>query len=119
LSTDHRESQVTDVHADHTDDGKTLELALGDILSVALPVNMTTGFRWELMDADPEHLSLLGQEVTGAPADQAIGAGGSTAIFRVIATAPGSSQLIIKLWQGHEKDEDVATFQLRLAVREE
>ncbi|MDC2959285.1 protease inhibitor I42 family protein [Streptomyces gilvifuscus] len=110
---------MTEVHADHTDDGKTLELAVGDLLSVALPVNMTTGFRWELMDSDPDCLSLLGQEVTGAPAGQAIGAGGSTAVFRFIATAPGPSQLDIKLWQGHEKDEGVAKFQLRLAVREE
>jgi predicted secreted protein len=110
---------VTDVHADHTDDGQTLELAVGDTLTVELPVNMTTGFRWDLAHADPDHLTLLAHEVTSAPAGQAIGAGGSTAVFRLSAVAPGSSGLVIKLWQGHERDEDVTTYQLRLAVRDE
>ncbi len=110
---------MTDVHADHTDDGKTLELGAGDTLSVTLPVNMTTGFHWDLAHADPEHISLLDHEVTSAPTGQAIGAGGSTAVFRFATTGPGATRLVIKLWQGHEKDEDVVKFQLHLVIRNE
>ncbi|MGX1757209.1 protease inhibitor I42 family protein [Streptomyces lydicus] len=107
---------MVEVHADHTDDGKTLGLHVGDTLVVTLPVNMTTGYRWTVSSLDDSRLTLAEETITAPPTGQAVGAGGSTAVFRFLTEAPGASHLAIKLWRGYEADEDVVHYRLALNI---
>ena len=56
-----------------------VQLHVGQTLTITLPSNPTTGFRWEVADAAPGVLRSLGPEVYEAPEDVGlVGAGGQS-----------------------------------------
>lgn len=82
----------TVTQADH---GKTIDVAKGDSISIQLPENPTTGYRWKLDEHDPkalEPMQAAGFEVTSP----AIGGGGGRT-FRFVANAPGVSTVGMNL----------------------
>ena len=109
---------MPEVRVDHTHDGKTVPIHVGDVLVVALPVNMLTGLHWEVASYDQS--SLNRPEVIVKPPDpsQAMGAGGTVAVFRfsVAATATAPAQLVFELRGGKGPAEQV--YQITLDIKE-
>ncbi|PGH52097.1 hypothetical protein CRI70_03000 [Streptomyces sp. Ru87] len=104
---------------DHTDEGRTVELHVGDVLVVTLPVNMLTGLRWVVDSYDRRSLALVGETVAPPPPGGALGAGGTVAVFRfrTDAPAPAPSRLVLGLRRGAGPDEDVQQYGLLLDIR--
>jgi inhibitor of cysteine peptidase len=65
-----REVQRTDA-----DNGKTIELKKGQVLSITLAANPTTGYTWEVVEGDEKVVRQLG-EIEFKPESEAVGAGG-------------------------------------------
>jgi len=108
---------MREVLVDHTFDGKTVSLDVGDVLVVTLPVNMLTGLHWVVASYDQSILSRRGETVVPPQPGGAMGAGGTMAVFRFLAVAPGLATLILELRHGNEPDRDVQKYQLRVEVK--
>lgn len=73
------------------DDGAQVDLEVGDTLTIRLPENPTTGFRWEIEPLDSAVLELEDDsfDLVSKPS---IGSGGTRA-FTLRATSLGSSRI--------------------------
>jgi len=84
--------------ADH---GKTVDLKKGDALTIRLPENPTTGYRWSLDEHDASAL-----EPTAGPgfesSGSAVGAGGGRTLS-FLAKTPGEYSLALNLRRPWEK----------------
>lgn len=92
------------------DNGKSIELSRGQKLSIRLPENPTTGFRWEIESAQvvtPQVEVVTFESSSYAPAaDGGMGGGGErTLVFRV--ANPGTTRLQMKLWQPWEGNHSI------------
>ncbi|WP_331722288.1 protease inhibitor I42 family protein [Streptomyces canus] len=109
---------MPEVRVDHTDDGKTITLQVGDVLVVTLPVNMLTGLHWEVASYDQSSLNRPEVVVEPPESGGAMGAGGTVAVFRfpVMATTTAPAQLVLELRGGKGPAEQV--YQLTLDIEE-
>ncbi len=108
-----------EVNVDEKDDGSQVELEQGQILVVTLESNPTTGYSWQVVEAQGSILEQMGeaefkQSDTGEP--PLVGAGGWE-IFRFKAISAG--QMTLKLayrrpWE--EGVEPLKTFSIQVAV---
>lgn len=98
------------------DAGKSVEVASGALLSVALEANPTTGYTWEVAAIDENVIKLEGEPDYAVGSDL-IGAGGvMTLHFR--AGKPGQTSLKLVYHQPWEKDQPPAeTFEVSVTVR--
>lgn len=81
------------------DNGRTVELGAGDVVTVRLKENPTTGYRWAIENAGA--LESIGDDFEGGGG--AIGAGG-TRVLQFRASRAGSHELRMKNWQEWEGD---------------
>ena len=105
------------------DSGKTLEIRSGDTLSIQLPENPTTGYRWAMQTPDDQNseqnldpnLELLSSEFS--PQSAGVGASGQrTFTFR--AKSPGTAHLQLKEWRAWEGDRSILNrFELTVEVK--
>ncbi|MFM9700051.1 protease inhibitor I42 family protein [Streptomyces europaeiscabiei] len=111
---------MPEVAVDHTDEGRTVGLHVGDVLVVTLPVNMLTGLHWETASYDQRSLALIEETVIPPPSGGALGAGGTVAVFRfrTVAPAPALSRLVLDLRRGREPDEEEQKYRLLLDIKE-
>ena len=97
-----------------SDKGRTLDIRVGDAVSVRLSENATTGYRWAI---DQNDESLV--EVTGsAPLynSDAIGSGGEIA-FDFKAKKAGAAIVVLKNWRQWEGDSSVTDrFEFKLNI---
>lgn len=98
------------------DNGRALDLRVGDTVAVRLPGNPTTGYQWELAEADEAIIRQLGEpEVT--PASSALGRGGTIALrFETV----GAGQTTLRLIYRRPFEPDAApaqSFEVSIAVR--
>jgi len=104
---------------DASDSGSQIELAVGDIFTVELESNPSTGFQWVLADnSNDTVLQMQAQEyVTGNAGDLPLpGAGGKEVLtFKALATGETNVSLeYSRPWEGGEKA--VQTFELAVTV---
>jgi inhibitor of cysteine peptidase len=92
------------------DNGKTVEVHVGDAVALRLHENASTGYRWAFDDLDTKLVSA--QEGTYLRRTDAVGSGGDMQ-WTVDAKAPGTAPLRLKLWRQWEGD---ASIQKRFAV---
>lgn len=76
------------------DDGKTIAVHTGQTLVVALGVNLSTGFQWEVQAADPAILVLQAEPEYSGGIPGIIGSGG-TQRFRLAVVGPGRCRLTL------------------------
>lgn len=88
-----------------TNANQTVELAVGDLLSITLPENPTTGYRWAIQTIDDRLLEL--QTSTYAPALTTGMGGGGQHCFVFQAKAVGTSLLELKEWRDWEGDASI------------
>lgn len=98
-----------------SDDGRTVDIYLGESVRIDLPENATTGYRWAIDRYDEEFIEALATESRYAA--NAVGSGGEiTFIFRGKKT--GTGEIVLKHWRHWEGDLSVtARFCIRLNVR--
>jgi inhibitor of cysteine peptidase len=97
------------------DRGSSVELAVGDVIEVALDSNPSTGYDWHL-DALDETVVAVAGEPRHEPADGGLGAGGVTT-WRFEAVAPGVTDLRLVYDRVWEAAPPEATFEVAVRVR--
>jgi inhibitor of cysteine peptidase len=91
-------------------DGQRVALAISETAELRLPENATTGYRWQLADADASVVAV--EEAPGAYPGGAVGSGG-TAIFHVTGRAAGSAEVSFacrRAWEDADKAADRFSF---------
>jgi inhibitor of cysteine peptidase len=99
--------------ADH---GKTVEVQKGDSITIKLPENPTTGYRWSLDEHDPSALEPV-ETPSFEAASRAIGGGGGRT-FTFIAKAPGQSAVGLNLrrvWEDEKLPQK--NFRVNIEIR--
>ena len=98
-----------------TDNDRTIDIRLGELVRISLPENATTGYRWVIDRYEEEFIEALATE-PHYTAD-AIGSGGEVA-FTFRARKVGIGEIVLKHWRHWEGDASVtARFRVRLHVR--
>jgi inhibitor of cysteine peptidase len=112
---DHEHPRPTMLLIGESDNGRTLDIGLGESVRVSLPENATTGYRWTIDRYDESVIEAIASE-TGYPA-RALGSGGEVAfIFK--GKRIGTGEIVLKHWRHWEGESSVtARFQVRLNVR--
>jgi len=98
------------------DDGKSVELKVGQELLVSLESNPTTGYAWEAVDLEGGVLRQVG-DWDFEPQSEAMGSGGVQTI-RLKASETGSMELKLVHHRSWEKDvEPLGTFSIQVTVK--
>ena len=110
------------VSVDDSYNGKEVEINVGDLLTVSLESNPTTGFRWELAEiSDTTVLELVENKYeagSGAKQNPPVAGAGGKEIWTFKALEEGTTKLTMEYsrpWKGGEKA--VNTFVLTVAVK--
>lgn len=87
------------------DHDRTVTVHVGQPVTVSLPENASTGYRWAPADSDPRFVTVQ----AGAPRypSGAVGSGGRTE-WVLTPIAPGETSVALKLWRSWEGDASVA-----------
>jgi inhibitor of cysteine peptidase len=99
------------------DNGKTVDLRVGDEVVLRLPENASTGYRWTVDAADGNLVDV--KEGKYLAASNALGSGGE-AQWIVHAKAAGATEIKLKCWHSWEGERSVIErfeFTLRIAPR--
>ncbi|MEO4047373.1 protease inhibitor I42 family protein [Pseudomonas sp. CAU 1711] len=72
-----------------------MQLRQGQSLTITLPSNPTTGFRWVVADAAPGVLRSLGPEVYMTPEEAGLVGAGGQSVWRYQAYQTGSGRLLM------------------------
>jgi inhibitor of cysteine peptidase len=94
--------------------GGTLAAKVGDTLTVEVPENPTTGFRWAPANLDTSIVELRTDEFRPG-GNTAVGAGG-VRVFQFIVKAPGRTRLQLKLARAWEPGASSTLFEVSLDV---
>lgn len=87
--------QATEINIDSKQCGTNQALKAGDILTLSLSANPTTGYAWQVVQI-PAQLNITG-EAAYHPDSSMIGSGGTTIYrFGIIATGKGKLSLVYK-----------------------
>ena len=109
-------SQTSARQLTEADNGRLIELNVGDTLEITLPGNPTTGFQWEVSAIDSAILRQVG-EPEFEPLSNAVGSGGNVTLrFEAV----GTGQTVLKLVHHRPFEENVPptqTFEVTVTVR--
>ena len=95
--------------------GQVLTLNQGDLLSLSIEGNTSTGYIWEIEEVDSSVLALKG-EPDYRSSSRLTGAGG-TYTFTFEAAAPGNTTLRLKYYRSFENDvPPIKTFTVTVTV---
>ena len=98
-----------------TDNDRTVDARLGDVVQVSLPENATTGYRWTIDRYDEDIIEAIGSEPrypTGR-----VASGGEIA-FTFTSKKAGIGEIALKHWRHWEGDRSViGRFRVRLNVQ--
>ena len=106
-----------EVKLDMADNGRQIEVEVGQILAISLESNPTTGFGWELVELEDPILQLMGEaEFQPSESNEIVGAGGTeTFRFEVVSTGQTTLTLVYRRsWE--EGVEPLGTFRLNIIV---
>lgn len=90
--------------ADEADNGGTILLRAGQTMTLRLPENPSTGYRWSLEPYDEAMIAV--EDGPFRARAGAVGAGGETS-WNVTAKSPGTTTLGLKLWRPWEGDASI------------
>ena len=87
------------------DNGKSVTVRQGDVVSIQLEENPTTGFQWAVDHLDAETLELTSSDYT-RPSSAVMGSGGERT-FSLTAKKPGTAPVALKLWREWQGESSV------------
>jgi inhibitor of cysteine peptidase len=100
-----------------SDHDTSVEVQKGDSVTVQLPENPTTGYRWSLDQIDQSALEPT-KEPSFEAAGLAVGAGGGRT-FTFVAKTPGESDLALNLRRPWEDKESARrSFRVKIQIHE-
>jgi inhibitor of cysteine peptidase len=106
-----------EVHLTVADNGSMIELKEGQVVSITLEANPTTGYTWEIVEPLNEHVMRQVGEIEFKPESEAIGAGG-VQIIRLEVVNAGQTALKLVYHRPWETDvEPLETFSLQVVAR--
>lgn len=73
------------------DNGRNIKLNVDTVLVIALPINPSTGYKWEIEDLDEHLLEMTRDDILDTPSSKS--GEGKTEFFRLWAIAPGTTTL--------------------------
>jgi len=92
-------------------------LQVGQALTLTLPSNPSTGYRWRVENPAANVLQSLGPEVYSAPEEDVVGSAG-VSTWRYQASSTGDAQLVLVYQQPWAADvAPVQTFDCKIIVR--
>ncbi|MBK4993373.1 protease inhibitor I42 family protein [Pseudomonas sp. S37] len=95
-----------------------IRLQIGQPLTLSLPSNPSTGYRWHVENPAATVLNSLGPEVYSAPEEEEMVGSAGVSTWRYQATNVGTSQLVLVYQQPWAKDvAPVQTFECKVIVR--
>ena len=104
---------ITLTRAEH---GKSIEAQVGDLITVSLNENPTTGFRWAIDESDDDVVALSSSEYAVTPRSR-VGRGGRR-VVTFEARKTGTAAIHLKLWRAWEGEESITQrFAVTLRVR--
>jgi len=86
------------------DNGKDIDVHVGDTIVLRLAENPTTGFRWAFDDLDTAAVSA--KDGDHSQSSEAVGSGGETT-WTLTPTAAGATPVKLKLWRHWEGDSSI------------
>ncbi len=95
---------MAEVAVTREDNGRVVVAKVGDVISVHLPENPTTGYSWAIDSVDAKRLE------ADAPTYHSEGAGlgaGGARSWNFRARAPGRARVGLKRWRHWEGDDSV------------
>ena len=97
------------------DNGRTVDVRVGETVSVTLPENATSGYRWAIDNLEQGVVEANEPKPRYPPG--AVGSGGAvTFSFRSIG--PGSGEVSLKQWRHFEGDASISKrFRFRLNAK--
>jgi inhibitor of cysteine peptidase len=97
------------------DNGRTINLHLGESVQLTLPENATTGYRWAIDHYDKEIIEMLATE----PHYQAPAIGSAGEVTFIFQTKKiGTGEIVLKHWRHWEGDASViARFRVQLHIQ--
>jgi len=87
------------------DDGRSVELNVGNTVVLRLEENPTTGYQWALDRDGGDVLALRASDYVG-PTGSRVGGGGQR-LFTFQAKRAGSATIRLKLWRAWEGDKSI------------
>ena len=97
------------------DNGRTVDLRVGETVDVTLPENATTGYRWAVDRLDPGIVE-ANESKARYPSDRTGSAGEATFSFK--ASEAGSGDVSLKYWRHFEGDSSITQrFRIRLNAK--
>ena len=97
--------RMKDVVLTESDEGRTVRLEAGDTVTIMVPENPTSGYRWTLEENGDEPPVRVSSDFSLAPSSL-IG-GGGLRTFKVLAIKPGIVQLHFKHWRQFQGEPSV------------
>jgi inhibitor of cysteine peptidase len=86
------------------DDGRTIDLHVGQAVTVNLPENATTGYRWAI--EQPDARLVEAREGKSQYPSNALGSAGRVE-WVFLAKAPGTTSITLKQWRPWEGDASI------------
>jgi inhibitor of cysteine peptidase len=100
---------------DRSYDNKTLDINVGDKLTIILEENPTTGYRWKLDQVNEEAMTLEDSKYSANSESQVGGGGYRTFIFRSVSN--GATKISLSLRREWEKEQSpIDRFQISVQV---
>jgi inhibitor of cysteine peptidase len=87
-----------------SDNGKTIQVHVGDEIHIALNANPSTGYSWSVEKSDGTLLTLKQSDFSAS--SSAIG-GGGTQTLTFVAKSVGTATLQLKYWRSFEGDKSI------------
>lgn len=101
-----------------SDQGQTFEAHVGDLISIRLAENPTTGYRWEISGVGNQLVEFQGSDYVVAPGTS-IGAGGTRTLY-LRAKSSGTGQIQLRKrrsWEPETRDRAVEQFTVNIRVQ--
>ena len=97
-------SCTTSTSLTNTDNGKTIQVHVGDEIAIALASSPTTGYKWAIQKSDGRLLTL--KQSNFSASSNAIGSSG-TQMFTFVAKSAGTANLQLKYWRSFAGDTSI------------
>ncbi|MGO3984424.1 protease inhibitor I42 family protein [Pseudomonas sp. SAS7] len=93
-------------------------LQIGQALTLSLPSNPSTGYRWRVENSASSVLRILSPEVYSAPEEEEVVGSAGVSTWRFLANSTGDAQLVLVYQQPWAADvAPVQTFDCKVIVR--
>lgn len=104
-------------HITGADNGKQISFKTGDIFTVTLDSNVTTGYSWQVLELDQAILVQEGEpEYKQAPGSEGLVGAGGTETFRFKAVGSGKTSLALGYMRPWESEPPIETFVIQVEV---